>query len=236
MKNMKNLCVIPARGGSKRFPNKNISLLNGKPLVVHTIDAAIDSGIFDKIIFTSDSDIILEIVSEYRGEFPNLSIEKRPDALATDTSKVIDTVCFYSDLNPEFEKIWLLLPTCPLREKSDILAVNEMMDREIDSVVSITEMEFPPTLGLNFDHPGTGKITSWDNSDPWINGNTRGQDHPTVFRPNGAVYCSWMDKFRNNKNFYKGTARGYFMPRSKSIDIDTKFDFELAQISSKIIW
>jgi CMP-N-acetylneuraminic acid synthetase len=229
---MKNLCIIPARGGSKRFPNKNISILNGKPLVVHTIDAALESGIFDKIIFTSDSDVILETVSEHRGESPNLHLSKRPDHLSTDTSKVIDTVCFYRDLNLEFEKIWLLLPTCPLRDYKDILEVNSLLTKEIDSVISITEMEFPPTLGLIVDPEG--HIKSSDPSSPWENGNTRSQDHPTVHRPNGAVYCSWMKKFQSNNSFYKGKVKGYFMPRSKSIDIDTKFDFELAQVLTSI--
>ena len=226
---MSKLCIIPARGGSKRLPNKNITLLNNKPLVCHTVDAAVESGIFDKIIFTSDSDIILEVVSEYIGSnnITDVTLSKRPEWLATDKSKVIDTVEYYYDQNPEYDQIWLLLPTCPLRDYNDILRSNELLTDDLDGVISITDMEFPPTLGLNKDIDNI--ITAYDESDPWVNGNSRSQDHPVIYRPNGAIYAQWSDKFKENKNFYKGKVKGYFMDRSKSIDIDTKFDFELAK-------
>lgn len=222
---MKRLCIIPARGGSKRLPNKNITLLNGKPLIYHTIEAAINSEIFDKIIFTSDSDIILEVVSEKF--INNIVISKRPDELATDKSKVIDTVEYYYNKYSGYDQVWLLLPTCPFRDKGDIINANKLLTRNLDGVISITEMEFPPTLGLNKSEDNI--ITAYDESDPWVNGNSRSQDHPTVYRPNGAIYAHWGDKFKKNKNFYKGKVKGYFMDRSKSIDIDTKFDFELAK-------
>lgn len=221
---MNKLCIIPARGGSKRFPNKNITKLNDKPLIYHTIESAINSKIFDKIIFTSDSEDILKIVKEKFNGI--IEISQRPKELATDTSKVIDTVEYYFNKN-ESEQIWLLLPTCPLRDENDILEVNKLMTKELDGVLSITEMEFPPTLGLNKSEDNI--ITAYDKSDPWINGNSRSQDHPTIYRPNGAIYTQWSDKFKNNKNFYKGKVKGYFMDRTKSVDIDTEFDFILAK-------
>ena len=229
---MKKICIIPARGGSKRLPNKNITMLNDKPLVCHTIDAAIESNIFDKIIFSSDSEIILEIVSEYlhlTNNYSKVVMSKRPDWLANDTSKVIDTVEHYYDANKSLniDQIWLLLPTCPLRTKEDIINANSLLTTDLDSVISITEMEFPPTLGLNKD--SNDIIVASDSSDPWVNGNSRSQDHDTIYRPNGAIYASWCNKFDLNRNFYKGKVKGYFMDRSKSIDIDTKFDFELAK-------
>ena len=91
---MKKLCIIPARGGSKRLPRKNLKLLNGKPLIFHTIDSAIDSNIFDKIIFTSDNEEILKLVSV---NYPFKLIEtfNRPPEFASDTSKVIETIKYY---------------------------------------------------------------------------------------------------------------------------------------------
>ena len=234
---MKRLCIIPARGGSKRLPNKNVTMLNDKPLVCHTIDAAAISGIFDDIIFSSDSDIILEVVSEYLDirtktmNEPNIILNKRPEWLATDTSKVIDTVEYYfenyNNNYHDYEQVWLLLPTCPLRTFNDMRNANLLMNEDVDGVISITEMEFPPTLGLNKTNDDI--ISAYDKSDPWVNGNSRSQDHPTVYRPNGALYAAWWDSFDKNRNFYKGKVKGYFMPRSKSIDIDTRFDFELAK-------
>jgi len=226
---MSKLCIIPARGGSKRLPNKNITLLNNKPLVCHTIVAAVESKLFDKIIFTSDSDNILEVVSDYNNSnnIEDVILSKRPEWLATDTSKVIDTVDYYHKKNLGYEQIWLLLPTCPLRDYNDILLSNDLLTDDLDGVISVTEMEFPPTLGLNKDNENI--ITAYDKSDPWVNGNSRSQDHPVVYRPNGAIYAQWSDKFKENKNFYKGKVKGYFMERSKSIDIDTEFDFQLVK-------
>ena len=227
---MKTLAIIPARGGSKRFPSKNIAILDGKPLVYHTIDAVL--GLFDKVIFTSDSDNILQVVKNQYGNYSNenkteFEINKRPDELATDTSKVIDTVAYYQKQNPNYEQVWLFLPTCPLRTKNDVISAMKLLTKDVDSVISITEYEFPPSLGLV--KGAGGYITSYDYTDPWGNGNTRSQDHPTIFRPNGAVYGMWKESFEKYQNYYKGKVKSYFMPRSRSADIDTPTDFEIAK-------
>lgn len=222
---MKKLCIIPARGGSKRLPRKNIKLLNGKPLVFYTINAVLKSNIFDKVIFTSDNQEILDKVSiNYNS--PYLKIIKRPKKLATDTSKVIDTVLHF--LDDSFDQIWLALPTCPLRISDDFINANQLLTKNIDSVVSYTEMEHPPTLGLIVKNDGI--IEDYDKSMPWQNGNSRSQDHATVYRPNGALYGSWTEKLKRNKNFYVGKIKGHFMPRERSIDIDTELDFKIIEV------
>lgn len=221
---MKRLCIIPARGGSKRLPGKNIKILNGKPLVFYTIDAVIKSDIFDKIIFTSDDDKILnEVKTNY--SLDKLSILKRPQGLASDTSKVIDTVMYLLDDN--YEQTWLTLPTSPLKIADDFINAADLLTRDTNSVLSYTEMEFPPSLGLTVKDGNI--IEDYDRSNPWQNGNSRSQDHPTVYRPNGALYGGWTEKLIKTKNFYKGSIKGYFMPRKRSIDIDTQFEFDLAE-------
>lgn len=142
---MKKLCIIPARGGSKRLPGKNIKPLNGKPLVFYTIDEVIKSNIFDKIIFTSDDDTILKVVSNNYSSSV-LEVIKRPLELATDTSKVIDTVMYF--LDDEYDQTWLTLPTSPMKISEDFVKASELLSETDDSVLSYTEMEFPPTLGL----------------------------------------------------------------------------------------
>ncbi len=221
---MKSLCIIPARGGSKRLPGKNIKILNGKPLVFYTLDAVIQSNIFDKIIFTSDDDKILETV-KINYSLNNLSIIKRSTNLASDTSKVIDTVLYL--LDEEYDQTWLTLPTSPLKLAEDFTQAFNLLDSDTDTVLSYTEMEFPPTLGLTVgqDH----KLYDYDASLPWQNGNSRSQDHPTVYRPNGALYGAWTNKLKTNKNYYVGQTKGYFMPRKRSVDIDTQFEFDLAE-------
>ena len=221
---MKRLCIIPARGGSKRLPRKNIKLLCGKPLVFYTIDAVLKSKIFDKVIFTSDDDEILNTVST-NYTLPILETIKRPKKLASDTSKVIDTVVYFADVN--YDQTWLTLPTSPLKTSKDFISSSHLLENKVDSVISYTEMEFPPTLGLTVGY--AGRLFDYDSTLPWQNGNSRSQDHPTVYRPNGAIYGSWTNKLLNNKNYYKGIVKGHFMPRNRSIDIDTQFEFDLAE-------
>lgn len=225
---MKRICIIPARGGSKRLPRKNIKPLNGKPLVFYTIDGVIKSEIFDKVIFTSDDDEILNIVSEnYSSSI--VDVVRRPNELATDTSKVIDTVLHF--LDDEYDQTWLTLPTSPLKISDDYINASKLLTEDDDSVLSYTEMEFPPTLGLVVKNSNI--IEDYDQSEPWQNGNSRSQDHPVVYRPNGAIYGSWTSKLRQNKNYYVGQTKGYFMPRNRSIDIDTQFEFDLAEFMMK---
>lgn len=126
---MKKLCIIPARGGSKRLPGKNIKPLNGKPLVFYTIDEVIKSNIFDKIIFTSDDDTILKVVSNNYSSSV-LEVIKRPLELATDTSKVIDTVMYF--LDDEYDQTWLTLPTSPMKISEDFVKASELLSETDD--------------------------------------------------------------------------------------------------------
>ena len=231
---MKRIVIIPARGGSKRFPDKNITDLNGKPLIYHTFDTVL--GVFDKIIFSTDSQKIADVANRYVTQFPKafinpiISVDIRPDNLATDTSKVIDTVDYYfSDMGygKIYDQIWLCLPTCPLRNREDVKNSQNLLSEDIDGVLSITDYEFPPTLGLS--KSDDNFISDWHESEPWKNGNTRSQDHPTVYRPNGSLYGMWSKSFDIHRNFYKGKIKGYYMPRERSADIDNKIDLTIAK-------
>jgi CMP-N-acetylneuraminic acid synthetase len=225
---MKRLCIIPARGGSKRLPGKNIKPLNGKPLVFYTIDAVLKSDMFNKVLFTSDDNTILDAVSNNYSSTV-LEVVKRPLELATDTSKVIDTVMHFID--EEYDQTWLTLPTSPMKTSEDFIKAAELLEEDYNSVLSYTEMEFPPTLGLIVKNNNT--LEDYDQTNPWQNGNSRSQDHPTIYRPNGAIYGSWTKDLKENKNYYKGKVKGYFMSRKRSVDIDTQFEFELAEFILK---
>ena len=252
---MKKLCIIPARGGSKRLPQKNIKKLGKLPLICHTIKKVYP--FFDKIIVSSDDQNILNVsedfikseiekvnkktktvkditkLNHYKDllfKLDNIQLDNRPTELATDTSKVIDTVLYYSNIEKDdFSQVWLCLPTCPLKLKRDIKNAIELFDnsKNINSVISITDFEFPPSLGLLKSQ--SNKIWSYDKNDPWENGNTRSQDHEKVFRPNGAIYGSTIKSLLQYKNYYLGNVLGYYMPRERSIDIDTEIDFKIAK-------
>jgi CMP-N,N'-diacetyllegionaminic acid synthase len=222
---MRRLVIVPARGGSKRLPGKNILELNGKPLIFHTLDAVI--GQFEKVIFTSDDQARVSMVQNKYDTIVETHL--RSQQLATDESKVIDTVMYYVDLykDDDIDQVWLCLPTCPLRASTDVSMAQSLLGAEVDSVVSVTDYDFPPGLGL-LEGAG-GYLVGYDYRHPFAAGNSRSQDQPRVLRPNGAIYGSWYSSLQKYKNFYRGKVRGSYMPRERSVDIDTKIDFMLAE-------
>lgn len=218
---MRRLAIVPARGGSKRLPGKNIRLLRGKPLINYTVDVV--RACFESMIVTSDDVHILAVVEAAR----NVRKARRPSQLATDHSKVIDTVNYYFDQYgaTEFDQIWLCLPTCPLRTDTDLRAGFNLLTDDIDGVVSVTEYEFPPTMALAFDN---GLLKSAGGA--LASGDSRSQDHPRAYRPNGAFYGMWWKSFQRNRNFFRGRVKGYAMPRERSVDVDSEMDFLTADM------
>jgi len=226
---MKSLAIVPARGGSKRLPYKNIRPINEKPLVEYTIEAVIKSQCFQKLIFSSEDENILSIGKKYSAMI-DIDIEKREPHLATDTSTVLELVCEISSrpiLSKQFDVIVLLLPTCPFREAKDIQEGFRLLSKKVDGVVSLTNFEFPPQLSLNINEKGL--IDPVFSPSPLITGQTRSQDQKTIYRPNGGFYMQWWKSFEKNQNFFKGTVMGYVMPRFSSVDIDDEIDLKYAQ-------
>jgi|19_taG_2_1085344.scaffolds.fasta_scaffold00041_36 N-acylneuraminate cytidylyltransferase/CMP-N,N'-diacetyllegionaminic acid synthase len=222
---MKGVAFVPARGGSKRLRNKNIITLLGRPLIHHTLDTL--APIFDKIVIATDDDKITKIAEKHSC---NPEIFMLPASTVTDKSTVLDSLTHAiidRGMAAEYDYVGQFLPTCPLRSTEDIECAIAMLDKNIDGVISITDYDFPPTLGLCLDPDGL--LHCSDHSLPWLTGNTRSQDHSGIYRPNGAVYLRWTDSFKKSPNFYKGRVRAYSMPKTRSLDIDTIEDVQLVE-------
>jgi len=221
------LAVIPARGGSKRLPGKNIRKLNGKPLVNYTVEAAVASGVFQDIWISSDDDEILQLADAHQEVTP----VKRSQTLAKDTTKVLElmnVIAGDAALKGKYDVLALLLPTCPFRLAEDIRRGIDRLTAEVDSVVSFTAYEFPHAMSVTVDGE-TGLISPVFEPCPLITGNTRSQDHASVYRPNGAFYMAWWGKFLVNRNYFVGNVQAYIMDRLHSVDIDSQADFEYAE-------
>tara|TARA_Y100001938_G_scaffold102144_1_gene139493 strand:+ start:1875 stop:2567 length:693 start_codon:yes stop_codon:yes gene_type:complete len=225
---MNRLAIVPARAGSKRFPGKNWAKLGGYPLWMWSVEVA--SVAFDSAVFTTDSTELLHDVVSREGNF--ITGLLRPKELSSDTSKVIDTVNWIYDIYDKKpskpDEIWLLLPTCPLRKVEDAVDAQDKLSdyNDCDGIISITDYEFPPQLGLTQEG---GQIRDWHESKPWQSGNSRSQDHEKIYRPNGALYGMRWEAFRKNRNFYKGNICSHYMPRERSVDIDNEIDLKLAE-------
>ena len=214
------LAIIPARGGSKRLPGKNILDFAGKPLIAWTIDAALKSKYINNIIVSTDDAQIASIAKEYGAKVPFL----RPDNLASDEATTIDVVLdLLSRISEKYKYIALLQPTSPLRTYQHIdESVEQLGDK--DSVVSVVKTEHP----LEW----CNTLPSDKNLDNFIDDsvrNKRSQDLPDRYRINGAIYIVKTDVLLRVKSFLleKG-AVAYVMDRDSSIDIDHKQDFLIA--------
>ena len=223
---MKYLAVIPARGGSKRLPNKNILDLNGKPLIAWSIEAAKKSKKIDDVVVTSDSEKILNIAKQY-----NVKAIKRPDFLASDTATTFDAIKHAIEtLDDKYEYIVLLQPTSPLRNEKHIDEAIELLEQKnADAVISVCEMEHSPLWSNTL--PENLSMNNFLRDEVK---NKRSQDLDKYYRLNGAIYICKTDRLLKEKTFFiKDKIYAYIMDRKSSVDIDDEIDFKLAEILSK---
>jgi len=225
------LAIIPARAGSKRLPNKNILELSGKPMVLWTIDAAINSKYIDKIILSSDSENILNLFKKSE----RILLQKRPEFLASDRASSFDVIKYcLEQLDEVFDILVLLQPTSPLRTFEDINAALEFyINMDANSVISVCKTEHSPlwsnTLPKDFNMSG------------FINKeiiNRRSQDLPDYYRLNGAVMISSIMHLLKHKSFFsEQNTFAYIMPKERSVDIDDEYDFIIARalLNNKMI-
>lgn len=224
---MKRLALIPARSGSKRLPGKNMALLGGKPLIGYTIEAVIAADCYDAIVVSSDDPELLA----YASLFPCVTtVPRRPD-LATDTARTIEVVLDYLEqLSPlEIPKLCgLFPPTTPFRNADDIEKATLIAEEgEIDTVVSITALKYPPEFSINYD--ATTRLCAIDSDSPLRRGRTQVQRYEQRFGPNGAIYIAKVQSLLSRRSFFEGRIAGYPMPPFRSLDIDTKEDWLLAE-------
>jgi CMP-N,N'-diacetyllegionaminic acid synthase len=225
------LAIIPARGGSKGLPGKNIKELCGKPLIAWSIEAGRKSKYLDEIMVNTDSNEIADVANKYGAKVPFL----RPAELATDTATTFDaikyTIDFYlGKFSQQFNYVVLLEPTSPLREACDIdLAIEQLLASEADSIVGIckTESQNPAFLVLkrNDDY-----ICGYQNEDMRV---LRRQDIENVYFFEGSIYVSKTDVLLDKKTFYHDGTIGYEVPKYKSLEIDDMDDFVMVEAIMK---
>jgi CMP-N,N'-diacetyllegionaminic acid synthase len=216
------LAIIPARGGSKRLPRKNVLYLAGKPLIAWTIEAGLNSKYIDKVIVTSDDDAILDISKQFCAE-----TIKRPAELASDTATTFDAIKHAIDNTEAYDYIVLLQPTSPLRNADHIdEAIELLMEKGADAVVSVCEMDHSPLWSNTL--PDDKSMNGFLRDDVL---NKRSQDLEKYYRINGAIYICKTDKLLKEKSFFlKENIFAYTMDRKSSVDIDEEMDFEMANI------
>ncbi|WP_299266783.1 acylneuraminate cytidylyltransferase family protein [uncultured Psychrosphaera sp.] len=223
----KVLAIIPARGGSKRLPKKNILDLAGKPLISWTINAALSSQFIDKVMVTTDDKDIADISRLAGAEVPFMRKKELSSDTASSIDVALDVINFYEDKGDNFDSIILLQPTSPLRTSSNIDEAIEMYHfNQANYVISVAECDHSPlwcnTLPSDFSLKGfiSEKVIS-----------KRSQDLEMYYRLNGAIYICNIKEIRNNNSFFSdNNSFAYVMKKENSVDIDDEFDFMYASL------
>jgi CMP-N,N'-diacetyllegionaminic acid synthase len=216
------LAIIPARGGSKRLPKKNVLDLAGKPLIAWSIEAGIKSKYIDKLVVTSDSDEIIKTAQEF-----GIDTIKRPNQLASDTAKSVDVVKHVIDNVEKYDYIVLLQPTSPLRNRVHIdESIESMVSKKLDSIISVCETSHSPLWCNTLSDDG-----SMDNFLDKSVLNKRSQDLKIFYRINGAIYICKTSLFERENTFFLDKNSGsYIMDIENSVDVDVKYDLIMAEI------
>ena len=220
------LCIIPARGGSRGLPGKNIKNLLGKPLIAYSIEQAKKSKYIDRIIVSTEDEQISETARAYDAEVPF----KRPVDLARDDSSTIDVLLhamkwMEDTAHYRFDIVVLLHVTTPLRNPEDIdKSIELLVNEDAQNVFSVTEAYRNPYFNM-VEITGENRVKLVKEGD-FV---TR-QSAPRVFDMNSSVYVWWKDVLEEKKGLFLEKTRIYVMPRERSIDIDGPLDFRIAEM------
>jgi N-acylneuraminate cytidylyltransferase/CMP-N,N'-diacetyllegionaminic acid synthase len=224
MKN-KIIAIIPARGGSKGLPRKNIKPLAGRPLIYYTIYEALKSNYLDRIIVSTEDEEIAKISKDCGAELPFM----RPKELAMDntpTLPVLQHAIHYLEEKENYypDIIVLLEPTSPLRNNKDIdSAIKKFIESRYNTVVTVCKVDYPPHWVYKLEG---GKLKPFIKNGKKI---TRRQDAPDLYRLNGAIYVIKRDLIMIENKILCDNMDGVIMPLEKSIDIDSELDFFIAE-------
>ncbi|MFF5996799.1 acylneuraminate cytidylyltransferase family protein [Lysinibacillus sp. KU-BSD001] len=210
------LAVIPARGGSKGVPRKNIKLLAEKPLIAWTIEAAKKSKYITTTIVSTDDEEIYAVAKEYGAEVPFM----RPAHLAADDTPGVAPILHAIEQCPGYDYVVVLQPTSPLRTTEDIDgAIEKILENELAFCVSVVEATQSPYWMYTFKEHGVMQPLI---DTPLV---VRRQDLPKAYILNGAIYVAKVEELKKTKNFLTPTTIAYEMPEERSFDIDVERDF-----------
>lgn len=220
-----NIAIIPARGGSKRIPRKNIRLFHGKPMIAYSIEAALNSGCFDKVVVSTDDLEIAEVAKQYGAEVPFV----RPDAISDDYATTMDVihhaVQWYVNQKVEVEFVCCLYATAPFVTSEDLSKGYQKLvaDDKIEFVFSATSFPFPIQRAIKLSTSGVVTMFAPENE------LVRSQDLEEAYHDAGQFYWGRKSAFLERKSFFSAHSRVVLLPRQRAQDIDTVEDWCFAE-------
>lgn len=227
---MAKLCIIPARGGSKRIPKKNIKNFLGKPIIAYSIEAALKSRLFDEVMVSTNDNQIAKIAKKFGAKVPFLRSEKNSDDFATTYDVIEEVIYTYKKNNQEFETVCCIYATAPFVTPLSIInAYNLMINKGYNSVFPVLEFSFPIQRALKID--SSNKIQLFQPE--YLN--TRSQDLEKAYHDVGQFYWFITSKVLEIKKIWTNNTGVIVLEQSQGQDIDTIEDWELAEIKYKLL-
>lgn len=225
----KSIAIITARGGSKRIPQKNIREFCGKPIIAYSIETAIESGVFDEVMVSTDSDKIAEIAKKYGAKVPFMRSEATASDFATTSEVIMEVVNKYKEMGEEFEYICCIYPTAPFITKERLVeAMSIMQDKSPEEVLPVVGFSFPPQRGfvitegkLNFKYPEFRTV--------------RSQDIEKMYHDAGQFYFYNASKYieKNGRNLCD--IMPIVLSELEVQDIDNETDWKLAELKYQLL-
>lgn len=229
---MMNVAIIPARGGSKRIPRKNIKSFLGKPIIAYSIIEALKCGLFDEVIVSTDDEEIANIAIKYGARVPFFRSADTANDYAPLAAVVEEVVVELEKMNYQIDNICCILPTAPLISADDIVSLYNKLISEISitSVIPVVRFSYPILRSLSMDTQGLLKM-NWEE---YLN--TRSQDLPLAYHDSGSFYWIRRDALLDEHKIITNKCAGVELDELKVQDIDTETDWHLAELKYTLIY
>lgn len=227
---MKNICIIPARGGSKRIPRKNIKSFMGKPIIAYSIEAAVKSGLFDKVMVSTDDDEIAKIAIQFGATVPFMRSKETSNDFATTADVINEVLDCYEKKGYRFDVVCCIYATAPFVTTERLIeAANAIKSEKFDSAFSCVAFSYPVLRGLVINKEGHINM-KWPKYK-----SSRSQDLPQFYHDAGQFYISKVDSFRKSNGFWGEKTAPIVLSELEVQDLDTPTDWALAEMKYQLL-
>lgn len=226
---MTNLAIIPARGGSKRIPKKNIKSFLGKPIIAYSIEAALKSEIFDEVMVSTDDPEIVKVALQYGAKVPFLRSNENANDYAVLSDVILEVLNQYANVDKNYNHVCCLLPTAPfITSKKLQNAYSIFKSKNYDSLFPVLEYSFPIQRSLKIEDNIVKMV--WEE-----HLNTRSQDLEPRYHDSGQFYWLKTDAFLREQKLFTSKSGAIITPELQAQDIDTEIDWKLAEVKYKLM-
>lgn len=226
---MKNLAIIPARGGSKRIPRKNIRDFLGKPIIAYSIETALESGLFDEVMVSTDDDEIAEVAEQYGAKVPFMRSKENADDFATTVEVLVEVLQTYKRHGEFFDNGCCIYATAPLVKPTFIdSGYEKLVDENFSTVFPVVDFSYPIQRSLKLDIKGKAEMYWPEHLE------SRSQDLPKAYHDAGQFYWFNVEELLKEKKLFGKNSGTIVLPNSIVQDIDTEEDWKLAELKAKL--